>query len=464
MAKRESQGLLVAVILLVLFALLMSIFTMYFWNQSGRLVQELESAQNSRKDVERVSQQRSLENQALKQMLGHQADEKMEAIEKQYSDDMKLYGGSVPEENRNYRELPVYLVNAVRSLGEKLNQANDTELQLKREKEQAIAEEQSRTKEAKSGLDEMSKSLLSERAKFEKDRQDWVAKTRELQDDRSTLSDQLNSTKQELEAKVAEQASQIKGLTLNRRNLAKQLDEFKDQSFDTPDGKVVWVNQKARIVQLNLGRADGLRRQISFSVFDVDENNLAKAEKKGSIEVTRILGDHRAEARISDDAFSDPIVPGDVVYSPLWQPGQSMRFALAGFMDIDGDGRSDRKLVKNLISINGGVVDAEVSRDAGRSGELSIRTRYLVLGEKPKVAENSAAGASDSEIVQYGRIVEEAKQLGVQQLAVERLLSDLGYRGAAKTVALGKNAREQDFDGSRTRKDSRFRTRRPPAR
>ncbi len=80
MAKRESQGLLVAVILLVFFALLMCVFTYYFWSQSSRLHQELEAAENSMRDKERVSNQRALENQTLKEMLGQAPDEKIEAI------------------------------------------------------------------------------------------------------------------------------------------------------------------------------------------------------------------------------------------------------------------------------------------------------------------------------------------------------------------------------------------------
>ncbi len=463
MAKRESQGLLVAVILLVLFSLMMSILAMLFWNRSGRLTQEVETAQNNRMEVEKVSKIRSAENQELKQMLGYPADEKIETIQTQFEDDKKLYGESVPEENRNYRELPIYLSNAVRALNEQLNQANEKELQLKKEKDQSVAAEAARTEQAESQLKKVMDDMQSELAKFKKEKDEWTTITNQLQSDRRKLDDELKEVKQTLEDKIAQQAGEVKSLTLKNRNLARELDEFKDQSFEDPDGKILWVNQRGRAVQLNLGRADGLQRQVSFSVFDVDENNLAKAKKKGSIEVTRILGDHRSEARITDDNYSNPVVPGDVVYSPIWQPGNSMRFALAGYMDIDGDGESDRRLVKNIIEMNGGTIDAEVTGKSGRTGELSIRTRFLVLGDKPRITENAAAGASEAEIAAYSAIIEEAEQLGVQQIPVDRLLSDLGYRGSAKTVALGENAREEDFDGSRTpKKDSRFRTRRPP--
>ena len=464
MAKRESQGLLVAVILLVFFALLMCVFTYYFWSQSSRLHLELEAAENSMQDTNRVSGQRSLENQKLKEMLGLAPDEKIEAIEKQHTDDMNLFGESIPAENRNYHELPIYLVNAVRALGSKLDQANQTELQLKKEKQRALAEEQARTKQAEDQLNKVSADMEGERAKFMEDRQAWKSRMDELQDEIKKSTRDAATKEEELATRIRQQTEEIKGLALNNGNLARQLEEFKDQSFETPDGQIAWVNQKSRTAQLNLGRADGLQRQITFSVFDADENKLATAKKKGSVEVTRVLDDHRSEARIVDDDYTNPIITGDVVYSPLWQPGMSMRFALAGLMDIDGDGLSDRKLIKNLITLNGGIVVAEVADDGNRDGELSIHTRYLVLGERPRITQNVAAGATGALVEEYGRIIREAEQFGVQQLPVERLISDLGYRGSAKTVALGKNAKEQDFIRSPTNSNNRFRPRSPPRR
>ena len=117
-------------------------------------------------------------------------------------------------------------------------------------------------------------------------------------------------------------------------------------------------------------------------MYDVDENNIARSERKGSIEITRILGGHLAEARILDDELTNPIIPGDVIYSPVFQPGTAVRFALTGIMDIDGDGQSDHDLIRNLIRINGGVIDAEVDADGKRKGKISINTRYLIVGEE----------------------------------------------------------------------------------
>ncbi len=136
-----------------------------------------------------------------------------------------------------------------------------------------------------------------------------------------------------------------------------------------------WVNQQARSVWISLGRADGLQRQMTFSVYPSTAMDVGKAPRKGSIEVTEILGDHLAEARILEDNPSDPIMPGDLIHTPVWEAGQRPRFALADGMDIDGDGKSDLDIVLNIIRSNGGIVDCYIDDEDNKTGEITSETR-----------------------------------------------------------------------------------------
>ena len=157
---------------------------------------------------------------------------------------------------------------------------------------------------------------------------------------------------------------------------------LRQPSFETPDGKIRWVNPQTGRVYINLGAADGLQPQVTFSVYGVDVNNLAREEKKATIEVTRIVNDHLAEARITEDMLSDPVLEGDVIYTPLWNSKSALHFALAGKMDVNGDGRDDRELVRRLITMNNGTIDAEEYNGELR-GEMTQHTRYLILGDSP---------------------------------------------------------------------------------
>ena len=79
--------------------------------------------------------------------------------------------------------------------------------------------------------------------------------------------------------------------------------------------------------------------------------------------MTKLPDSHMAEARIVEDKYGDPIITGDVIYTPVWRPGQQRHFALAGIMDINGDNKSELDLVRRLITMNGGVVDAIAEGD-----------------------------------------------------------------------------------------------------
>ena len=140
-----------------------------------------------------------------------------------------------------------------------------------------------------------------------------------------------------------------------------------------PEGKTTWIN---------LGWADGLRRLTSFSVYPAASVDLKKATEKASVEVSQVLGDHLAEARITKDSDTDPILPHDKIATSVWSPGDRRHFALAGTMDLHGDGRNSIKEVRNIIVMGGGVVDAE--QDGKRIvGQITIHTNCLVLGDPP---------------------------------------------------------------------------------
>ena len=67
-----------------------------------------------------------------------------------------------------------------------------------------------------------------------------------------------------------------------------------------------------------------------------------------------------AEARITRDRISDPIVKGDEIYTPLWSPGRKEKFAFVGLFDLDNDGINDRDVLHDLVAASGGEIVDEV--------------------------------------------------------------------------------------------------------
>ncbi len=121
---------------------------------------------------------------------------------------------------------------------------------------------------------------------------------------------------------------------------------------------------------------------------------MTKAVSKGAIEVINLTDPHTAECRILRDSPSHPLLPGDIIYTPAWRPGQQDHFALVGTMDINGNGSDDRQRLRDLIAMNGGIIDAEIGPDGKPIGKITLNTRYVVVGDLRAAAANRPTEAT----------------------------------------------------------------------
>jgi hypothetical protein len=193
-------------------------------------------------------------------------------------------------------------------------------------------------------------------------------------------------------------------------------------------------------VWIDLGEADQLRPQISFSVFGADDSDPMKAVKKGSIEVTRILGAHMAEGQITHDDSTKPLLPGDKIYSQVWDRGRKVGFAITGLIDFNGDGKSELNQLKTIIKINNGRVDSVLEDDGKVTGDMTVHTRYLILGKRPsdpRRVENFRKAWDD--------MSKQADELGVETVTLDEFLNLMGWQPDSAVVKLGSGAKPEDF-------------------
>jgi hypothetical protein len=198
-------------------------------------------------------------------------------------------------------------------------------------------------------------------------------------------------------------------------------------------------------VWINLGSADGLRPGVSFSVLGQDEIRVSEAKPKAQLEVTRIGGAHLAEARVvyARDV-RNPVIENDKIYSPMWSPGRPVRFALAGTLDLDGDGVDDSKRLRGLIESSGGEVVAQIDAAGNRSGGLTKDTRWLVMGDVPEATggDDDRSRQLSNAVAAIGQFKAEADRLGVGQIGIDKLLGYLKNANEALTIPLGRSAGE----------------------
>jgi hypothetical protein len=342
---------------------------------------------------------------------------------------------------------------AERKANDDLKKVNET---AKNAHETAIAELKADVKKqtelAKQKSDDYNKLLASKAAEFvqakdeaEKNNQQYVKESKDKADLEAAKNKEIKELKQKLEdLKLVRE--KLEGLLTQR-----QTDLIET---DSPKGKIERFDYKTGIYYVNLGSADNLRPQVSFSIYGGDAvgKGATNRQRKGGLEVTNILGPHLAAAKITELTSSqNPIVTGDLLYNPSWNRGTKTRIAIAGIIDLNGDGLDDNaEFIRNLET-QGVIVDQYLDlRDLSLKGTgITLKTDFLVIGDAPTFdASAQQVGATERDKRKLdinGKMTEmqtKAKELGVQVITSRRYLALIGYK-------LPRNYTTADYDASR---------------
>lgn len=259
----------------------------------------------------------------------------------------------------------------------------------------------------------------------------------------ATVAEELDRTRSEFQRQVverdrtiAEQADNIlllqdiiKNLTGERESESlRPIDEFA-----LVDGRVAAVDPINNTVTIDLGREDNLVIGITFSVYNAPQN--IRPDETGEypagkavVEVIRIQ-ENAAIARIVRESRGNPIVAGDVIANPVYDPEKVYSFVVYGNFDTDRDGVAtplERDEIEALIESWGGRVGDDIT------GDLD----FLVLGRKPALPPQPSPGAPievineyarlDGIIQRYDELLERAADLSIPVLNENRLRTLVG--------------------------------------
>lgn len=256
-------------------------------------------------------------------------------------------------------------------------------------------------------------------------------KDTELENLRKQLNDEVNNGKQresELESRVASLNTQRTELDAQLReqrgNLDKALRDFEAerQTFETKrksdrkvlkfleepaaaDGEVLQVSQDVSLGWINIGAQQRLARG---TIFDVRSGAPGQQRIKAMAEVTEVKAD-MAEVKFTNiaDRF-DPVVSGDEIFNPLFDPIGERRAALCGRFS----GQFNEAELKILLANMGITVQPK----------LSIDTDYLIVGSELYVDET---GQPLEEPLQPSElpVFKDAEASGVHIVSLDKLRS-----------------------------------------
>jgi hypothetical protein len=437
---RENQGLQIALILLVMAAIVLSVTTYLGFKSASDEFKAKQVAVTTGTKAENDARKYEGHIKILKKVIGAADAEAVDQIETKFGEDMKLYGAGYPEDSLFYRRLLEKMKRTIEEKNAALDAAKAEVPIVKDKYDDALKAKDVQLEKYKEAQQKANDDLATEQTTFQN-------AIRQKNDDADKIQGDLAAARKEIteireQAKTAEQATKtvIDKLKARVTEQGEKIEGYTSEKVGTPSGEVSWVNQRNSTVWINLGRADSLTRQVSFSVYSPDvSDTTAKGARKAKIEVTQVLGDHLSEARVTDDDITNPILPGDKIFTPLWTSGAKRHFALAGLLDVDGDGRSDLQAVLNLIAINGGVVDCYITDTGKLVGQVTVNTNCLILGEPP--TEKGEPLQREA----FTKIMHDADEMRLQKMQLNDLLQRMGWKNMSKVVRFGRGANLNDF-------------------
>jgi hypothetical protein len=225
-----------------------------------------------------------------------------------------------------------------------------------------------------------------------------------------------------------------RGIELARTSANEEIDVSKI----SPDnlGRIASISGAGDMPYISLGSADNLRRGVTFAVYGKGADGRPLKEPKGRLEVVRIAGEHLAQARVTDlrDEKRDPILVGDFLFNPAWNPNLKQHVAIIGTIDLTGDGHDDiQEFIRNLKNQNV-EVDAWLDMKTLKlNGGLTRQTDMLIIGAYPDFgagtirAGDAVAERKNDAVKEMQKVQDEAEKLGVRIVRLNSFLQMSGY-------------------------------------
>ena len=441
MAAKDSQGLQATVIVLAILFLITLVAAIRVNNSRKTAVAQAADAQRQVQESQSAQAKLQAEANTYKQWIGFPEDALLETLQPQYEEDAKRFnaGDDAP---LAYRTALENLTEENRATARNEAVAKQTVRELTDALAVVEAQKEAQIKEHQAALQKAADDLAEQRRLFEE-------RYAKLNADNKAIEAQIETDRaahEEAVSKVnADKAAMEVTLEKREREIAKLREGVPnpDQFAQPEDGRLTLVNQRTGKGYINLGSADGLRPQVTFSVVADGIADAEAAEQKGTIEVSRILDNHMAEVTITSDDPKNPLMPGDRIYSQVWDRGRQVNFAIAGFIDLDKDRKSDLQRLKNIIAANNGRVVAapDETGKLPEGAELQVDTRYLVLGDYPSGTLPVDAALRES----WKTLSEEARSMGIETIPLEEFVKLMGWKLDNRSVAMGPGARAADF-------------------
>jgi hypothetical protein len=351
----------------------------------------------------------------------------------------KTLGNQVGKVDTTYEarvKLLVGQLNATR------DQLAATELNLKKNSDRYVAQLETKDSE----IDATRKLFLQAQKKALEDQQAAEKAFEEKLKDLEETSKQDAILKTKISDDGAAREKQDKKYRDEIRILTEKAEKYKSElepidplKFDQPKGKIITLDRRGEIAYVNIGSAQGIRPQqnLTFSVFAPGLPGHPNKDYKGSLEIIDVISGQVSKAKIIQVANpnANPLMVGDVLINPVWNPRQHEHVAIAGRIDLTGDRRNNIDEFMANLQRMGVVVDAYLDERENviKGPGMTLNTTYLIIGDTPEVSGEVIGGDKRNDFkiaigIKITDMVNEAQKLGVTKVPFRRFVELIGYK------------------------------------
>lgn len=204
--------------------------------------------------------------------------------------------------------------------------------------------------------------------------------------------------------------------------------------FALVDGTILALNSAENQVVISVGSRQKVQLAMAFSVYQngsairPDPTTGEYPRGKAGLEVINV-NENSATCRILWEARGNPIIKGDVVANPVFDPNKIYKMVVYGNFDVNRDSIAtplEASDLEALIQAWGGKVTPDLSGDVD----------FLVLGERPILPPRPPTNAPteivlnyislDQKVQRYDQLLQQALATSVPILNENRLYTLLG--------------------------------------
>lgn len=249
--------------------------------------------------------------------------------------------------------------------------------------------------------------------------------------------------------KIAKANESIKELNVVREDLLRVANAKKSKSVNRPDGLILSYNPMTKVAVINLGSGNNLRNQQTFDIYPANATTNT-TKPKGTLQVFQV-NFNQALCYANEFSTSDPITMGDKIFTKGWTPGDHVRYALCGNLDVTGDGKNDIDRILTYIQQHGDVCDAYLD-GTNMHGKIVAETQFYVVGTPPDEEKNPAEAAA------FKNFVSQAKRYSIPEITLQNLMSRLETKELTHANSAEPQNSQPSYGVTRS-KDNTFRSR-----